>query len=409
MKKNFTLLLFNLFILSNAQVVLKNNGARKIYVAIAYYDKSWTTKGWFQIEPNQEASVYTPKIFGNTNFYYCATIDNCDMGIYGSTPLLVDKFNAFTFPNADNSQSINNQNLSKYKFIKTTINSFPDKTLINLNYNLICNGKKQGKWRLGLDKEGNFAEVEDDIRFYRDINFENGIPKGWVKDYYSDGKLKAEFKLLSYEPFRYDGNCTWYKPDGTIEKEQTYKNGVVISQTSSDSSGDIIEKQATYEIVKLPIQNVYINSTSNEYWKGGNSKTIIPVDLPDGTVEWYYEYTSSRSKEKVQSSANNFKLASDLSNLIDKTGLLNISLSMLTTPPGNDVCDIFLFESDYYNNFLNGTSFNHYPIGTRQNFKSGVVQIRNQPLRKPMIGVKNNDLSYGINVSIQIVAVVAKI
>lgn len=82
---------------------------------------------------------------------------------------------------------------------------------------------------------------------------------------------------------------------------------------------------------------------------------------------------------------------------------------MLSTPPGSDVCDIFLFEGDYYNNFLNGTSFNHYPIGTRQNFKSGVVQIRNQPLKKPMIGIKNNDLTYGINVSIQIVAVVSKI
>lgn len=111
MKKLFTILLLNLFILSNAQVVFKNNGSRKIYVAIAYYDKSWTTKGWFQIEPNQEVSVYTPKIFGNTNFYYCATIDNCDMGIYGSTPLLVDKFNAFAFTNADNSQTSNNPNL----------------------------------------------------------------------------------------------------------------------------------------------------------------------------------------------------------------------------------------------------------------------------------------------------------
>lgn len=410
MKKIFTILFLAFFIQSFGQVIFKNNGSRKIYVAIGYYDKSWTTKGWFPIEPNQEKSVYTPKIFGNNVFYYCATIENCDSGIYGSTFMPVDKINPFTIPNADTNKNIyNNSNIESYKFIETKINNFLEETRININYNLTCYGQKQGKWRMGLDKEGNFAEVEEDIRFYREINFENNIPKGWAKDYYPNGKLKAEFKLLSYEPFKYDGTCTWYKNDGSIEKELTYKNGVPISQTTSNFNGENITKQATYEVVKLPIQNIYLNSTSNEFWKNGKSRVIIPVDLPEGTVEWYYEYTSSRNKETVQSSSDSFKLASDLSNLIDATGLLNISINMLSTPPGSDVCDIYLFESEYYTNFLNGSHFNHFTTGTRQNFKSGVVQVRNQPLKKPMLGVKNNDMTYGINVSVQIVAIISKI
>lgn len=410
MKKIITILILTIFTQTFGQVIVKNTGSKKIFLAIGYYEKStWTTKGWFPIEPNQEQNVYNPKLFGNNKFYYCATIENCDMGIFGTTNLYVDKQNAFTIQNADNNFNYNNSNITKYKFVEVTLNTL-EKTQINIEYNnLTCYNKKQGKWKMGLDKEGNFAEVKEDIRFYREINFENDIPKGWCKDYFPDGTLKAEFKLLSYQPFRYDGKCTWYLKDGNVEKEVTYKNGIPTSEIISKSNGEILTKQASFEIIKLPIQNIYLNSTSNEYWKGGNTKSIIPVELPEGTVEWYYEFTSSRSKELVQANAQKFKLTTELTSIIDTSGLLSASIGMFTTPPGNDICDIYLFENEFYNQFLSGQAFNHFPTGTRQNFKSGIVQIRNLPLKKPMIGIKNNDMSYGINVTLQIVAVVSKI
>lgn len=409
MKRTTTLLFFLIFTHAFSQVVVKNTGSSKIFVAIGYYEKSnWTTKGWFAIEPNQEQNVYNPKLFGNDTFYYCATIENCDMGYFGNTDLYVDKKNAFTISNADNTQNYSNPNISKYKFIKVNLNTLDKTEIIVEPNNLTCYGKRVGKWKLGLDKEGDFAELKEDIRYYREVNFDNDSPKGWCKDYYADGPLKAEFKLSSFKPFKYDGKCTWYSKDGMIEKEAVYINGIASSETVSNN-GALTTKKAVYEIVKLPIQNIYLNSTSNAFWKNGNTKSIIPVDLPEGTVEWYYEFTSSRSKELIQANVEKFQLAAELSSLIDKSGLLSASINVFTTPPGNDVCDIYLFENNYYNQFLNEQQFNHFPVGTRQNYKSGVVQIRNLPLKKPMIGIQNKDMMYGINVSIQIIAVVSKI
>jgi uncharacterized membrane protein len=411
--KKYKILILTLFLFTKTfgQVIFKNSGTGKVFVAIGYYENAtgWTTKGWFPIEPNEEKNLYTPKLFGNSTFYYCATIDKCDMGFFGNTSLYINKQNAFTIENADNNTNYNNPLILKYKFIETKINSLEINTINIKPENLTCYNKKQGKWKLGLDKEGNFAEVKEDIKSYREINFDNDIPIGWCKDYFTDGSLKAEYKLLSFDPFKYDGKCTWYKKDGSLEKEIIYKNGTPLSETSIKNDGVTVTKKAEYEVLKLPIQNIYLNSTSNEYWKGGNTKSIIPIELPEGTVEWYYEYTSSRSKELVQANVQKFSVATQLTSLIDKTGLLNATANMFTSPPGNDVCDVYLFENEYYNQFLKGESFNHYPIGTRQNFKSGIVQIRNLSLKIPRIGIKNNDMTFGINVSIQIVAIVSKI
>ncbi|WP_367769423.1 DUF1036 domain-containing protein [Flavobacterium sp. WC2421] len=410
-KYQLIIITFLLFTKSFSQVIFKNTGSSKIFVAIGFYEKNtgWTTKGWFPIEPNEEQNLYTPKLFGSEKFYYCATIEKCDKGFFGNTSLYVNKQDAFTIANADNNVNYNNSLILKYKFIETKINTLESNTIKIEPNNLTCYNKKQGKWKMGLDKEGNFAELKEDIRFYREISFTNDIPIGWCKDYYPDGTLKSEYKLLSFLPFKYDGKCSWYKKDGSLEKEIEYKNGTALSETSTINNGEIITKKAQYEVVKLPIQNLYLNSTSNAYWKGGNSKSIIPVELPEGTVEWYYEYTSSRNKELVQSNVQQFSLAKQLTSLIDTSGLLNASINMFSSPPGNDVCDVYLFENEYYNQFLNGTTFNHFPIGTRQNFKSGIVQIRNFPLKNPRIGIKNNDMTFGINVSIQIVAIVSKI
>ena len=410
MRNNLIILIFLICFQSFSQVVVKNTGSKKIFVAIGFYENSaWTTKGWFPIEPHQEQNVHNPKLFGGNKFYYCAVIDKCDLGVYGSTNLFVNKQDGFTLVNADSNSNYNNPNLSTVKFIEVTTKPL-EKTQIDITYsNLVCFNKKEGKWKLGLDKEGNFAEVEDDIKFYREINFENNIPKGWCKDYYLNGKLKAEFKISSFEPLKYDGNCTWYLENGNIEREVFYKNGVSTSEKILKENGLTLSRQASYEVIKLPIQKLFLNSTSNAYWKGGNSKSIIPVILPEGTVEWYYEFSSSRNEESVKANSQSFQLASELTSLIDASGLLSISVGMFSTPPGEDICDIYLIENSSYNQFLNDQQFRHYPIGTRQNFKSGVVQIKDLSLKNPMIAVQNNDLSYGINVNIQIVAVVSKL
>lgn len=395
-----------------SQVTLKNSGTNNLNVAICYYENStgWTTKGWYIIEANSEKVIYNYNQFSNSNFYYCATIKDCDLGYYGDQPLYVNKRDAFVISNADRNLQYENPLIGQLKFRKVNLKGLPSVTIELTPKNLTCNGKKQGKWIIALDKEGDYAEKMEDAVFSREITFDSDRPVGWCKDYFPDGKVKAEFKLISYNPVIYDGKCVWYNQDGTIEKEIIYKNGSPAKETAYGSSGIEDTKQASYEVVELPVQNFYINSTSNETWKGGKSKVVYPVILPENTVEWYYEFTASRDEDEVRVNSGKFSLASQLSSLFDKTGLLKASVNMFTAPPGANYCDIYLIGRSDYNNFLNDQSYSHYSIGTRENFKSGIVQVSGlSSLKNPILGIKNRDSFYGIHVSVQVVAIVSKL
>lgn len=394
------------------QVKIKNSGTSKLFVAICYYENStgWTSKGWFQIEPNSEKEIYNYNQFNNPNFYYCATIENCDKGYYGDFALYVNTKDAFTIPNADKDANYVNQRLKKYKFKQVNLKGRSDYTIDLKPSNLTCNDKMQGKWTFSLDRDGEYAEKKEDAVYYREITFDEGRPIGWCKDFYADGKVKSEFKLVKYNPVVYDGKCVWYKQDGTIEKETVYKNGSPTNETAFGSSGETITKKVLYETVELPVQNFYINSTSNETWKGGSSKTVYPVELPEGTVEWYYEFSASRDKAELQANTEQFTLAAQLTSLVDKTGILKATVNMLTTPPGGDVCNVYLFDGKYYNLFLSDGDWRHYPTGSRLNYKSGIVQVRGlSTINRPMIGIKNPDGYNGIHVSLQVVAIVSKL
>lgn len=103
-------------------------------------------------------------------------------------------------------------------------------------------------------------------------------------------------------------------------------------------------------------------------------------------------------------------MASQLTSLIDGTGLLKTSLNMLTAPPGGDICNIYLFDSKYYNSFLNNGEFTYNITGSRLNYKSGIVQVKELYKNlNPIIGIKNPDGFNGVHVSLQVVAVVSKI
>lgn len=395
---------------SFGQLKVKNTGNNTLSVAICFYDKSngWTSKGWFIVEPNSEKVIYNYDEFSNTNFYYCATIDNCDRGYYGDFPIYVNTKDSFTIPNADKESNYTNPLLRKYKFRELSLKGKSDYTVELKPWNLICDNEKQGKWILTLDRDGQYAEKQEDAIYYREITFRKGRPIGWCKDYYSNGKVKAEFKLLQHNPVVYDGRCIWYKQDGNIEKEITYKNGSPTNETAFGSNGETTTKSVRYETVELPIQNFYINSKSNETWKGGRAKTVYPVELPEGTIEWYYEFTSSRDKSEVESNTEKFSLAAQLTSLVDKTGILKTSVNMLSAPPGGDICNVYLLDKKYYNIFLSDGDWLHYSNASRLNYKSGIVQVRGLSTIKPMIGIKNPDEYHGIHISLQVVAIVSK-
>ncbi|MDB5198753.1 MAG: hypothetical protein JWO92_716 [Chitinophagaceae bacterium] len=414
MKIKFSLITILMLVFSgiiSAQVIFKNTGWSKVRIAICYYNNvtGWTSKGWYTIAPDEQKPLYNFTILNNPNFYYCATIDDCDKGYAGDFPLYVDTRNSFTISNADRDANYVSNTIQKYKFVTINLKGRSN-YIIELNpRNLKCNGKPQGKWRLSLDRDGNYAEKKEDAEFFREITFDEGRPLGWCKDYYRDGKVKAEFKLKNYDPVIYEGKCTWYKPDGSVEREENYNNGAPTTVMSFASNGSVKEKKAHYEVIELPVQNFYLNSTSNETWKGGRSKTVLPVTLPESTVEWYYEFTASRNEDEVRANTQLFNLAAKLTSLIDKTGILPATINMFTAPAGGNKCDVYLIDRKYYNTFLADGDFKYNLIGSRLNYNSGIVQIRNLNITQPVIGIKNPDGYDGIHVSLQVAAVVSKI
>jgi len=149
----------------------------------------------------------------------------------------------------------------------------------------------------------------------------------------------------------------------------------------------------------------YINSGRNALFQGGKSRITLPVILPKNTVEWYYTFSASRNKEEIIRTKQSINLMGQLTKLIDQSGVLNISIEMLTKPPGGDVCDIYLLDVNNRNRFEEKTDFLHYPEGTRENITSGVAKIKSALFLNNYLGIKNPDAGYGIHIAIEAVAI----
>ena len=155
----------------------------------------------------------------------------------------------------------------------------------------------------------------------------------------------------------------------------------------------------------IPLSEYYINSGTNAMFKGGKSRIVFPVTLPKNTKEWYYVFSASREKEEITKAKSFFNLVGQLSKLIDETGALNFGIDMLSKPPGGNVCDIYLLDVENSRLFKKKETFSYLSSGTRENIKSGVVKMMGKPGETYYIGMKNPDSLFGIEVAIEIVAV----
>lgn len=158
-------------------------------------------------------------------------------------------------------------------------------------------------------------------------------------------------------------------------------------------------------------QTIYVNSAVS---MSGKSRKVISFQLPPNTIRWYYCFSAYRNSQDVQSVRNTYNLFSKLSLIIDQTGTTATAISMIGSPPGANYCDVYLLsssndassfesKSDYY-----GGTYYYNRQGSRQNFVSGVVDITDQNFLSgwQYIGLKNPDLNDGVNVVLQIVAIV---
>lgn len=155
-------------------------------------------------------------------------------------------------------------------------------------------------------------------------------------------------------------------------------------------------------------ERFYVNSRSNAFIKGGKSRVIVPITLPEHTVEWYYVFTASRNEEEVKQTLNTFNLASVLSGYIKNDKDLKSAVANIVTPPGAEICDIYLLDEKNAKQFTEKEDFSYILDASRENYKSGLVRVWDHNSRKVYLGLSNPDNLHGIHIAVEVVAVVKR-
>ena len=130
--------------------------------------------------------------------------------------------------------------------------------------------------------------------------------------------------------------------------DTTYsKEAIAIEETIEKIAPKVLQKE-----------KFYLNSRSNAYVKGGKDRIIFPVYLPTDTAEWFYILTASRVEEAVIQTAKTFSLASELTKYIGTNkNSLALAVTNLNTPPGADICDVYLMDKTAATNFREKKDF----------------------------------------------------
>ncbi len=106
------------------------------------------------------------------------------------------------------------------------------------------------------------------------------------------------------------------------------------------------------------------------------------------------------------------KLYSDISKALGMGGIaVSVGINALSQPPGANYCDVYLLDQNDYLPFENKEDgkWKIFTEGTRENLKQGIVKIKECCRNgKYFLGFKNPDSGYGLNILIEVVAIVEK-
>ena len=163
----------------------------------------------------------------------------------------------------------------------------------------------------------------------------------------------------------------------------------------------------TFTVVTLSSpQSFYLDSRIVSQISG-RSRLTLPITLPQGSLSWYYSFSAMEAKNEPMEWVS---LASQLTKLVDKSGISAVIISRFVQPTGTASCDIYVLNTEGVSQFeqKNDDKWQYDRNTSRQNMTGGIVQsaVSN---RQFSIGLSNPSLKSGINVRIEISAVVGKL
>lgn len=166
----------------------------------------------------------------------------------------------------------------------------------------------------------------------------------------------------------------------------------------------------TEAIQLIEPRGIYLNGGLRASF-GGKSRTYIKVDLPPNTVKWYYSFSTERGESGTQ----NLNLAIQLSSMMaaGSVGSTAINLSGVEVPAGSASIDVYLCDRANIDAFVDkvdndGGTFYYTMEGTTKNTRQAIVEVDDVTSGTIYLGLKNPSMNDGVNISIEVVAIVAK-
>ena len=176
-----------------------------------------------------------------------------------------------------------------------------------------------------------------------------------------------------------------------------------------------LSAQKSYKIVQKvksihQPQNFFLNGGTRALIDG-QSRTLVPVELPPNTVEWFYTFSTTADANSVKTQQTQLNLLAQLTKYFDPTGISATAVNTIFAPTGSESCDIYLFDKTNSDKFIDkkdkwGNPFTYKIEGSRTGLKSGVVQIRHYDKGIYYLGIKNPSALSSLFVTIEVVAVV---
>jgi hypothetical protein len=167
------------------------------------------------------------------------------------------------------------------------------------------------------------------------------------------------------------------------------------------------ERSIKYKTVPLYEEQTFYLNGGVKATVGGRSRVTYKIELPANTVEWYYSMTVEKKETNNIEAVN---LLSQLTRLIDKTGISSIVASSLLTPTGSGACDAYLISNENVGAFIAKRQFYYDFNHSVLNYKNGAVRVTMKPgyLNDFYIGFKNPSSMEGVTIRFSAVAIVAE-
>ncbi|MDC1369132.1 CHAT domain-containing protein [Cyclobacteriaceae bacterium] len=258
-------------------------------------------------------------------------------------------------------------------------------------------GRKIGTWTNLFDQDFAPTDNLDSVEYYRIISYKNGLPDGFVYDYYINGNIQWEGILLSDEPEDIiDGEHIYYQYENLrLSAIEVYDDDDPIKKSFFNRNGDVV-MDVSYDIDRIPNFSIY----------EVNEDTSAQLTVLSGLLDIIYEYYAFEGITLLDASLELLRIGKLYYDEFDKDfiGILD-NLYMAYVDNNNfekalkvilDICEkekqIYGVESHRYIQSLNLLLTSYMDIGEY----SKAIEIGIEGLKKAEISIGKKSEVYSL-------------